>query len=497
MRAVGVASSSSRGAGAPLEFSASTPDLIALAHAAVRARPVARERLADAIALARALARTSQLGQAAQVIRLLGATDEQGQAWLSLVRQIAADGDDEAARALADAIGSRPWHAKAVGVLAESRARIGEYEAARSLAMSIPYPHDRLRTWASLAEASAVSGNPTWTAEFLDWAEQTETLDDWTVPTLPILIRAAEAAGDHSRALVFLARLESAARREHADREALRAGRTSRLQEGALSDTPALLPLLQAVISVGEYERAEVLLAKVRGWTGRAKARSAVAGALAQCGKAGRAERLACSIKDPGHRASALAALADAAAIAGNAARVTAVGKLVAASGELVNAGPVIAVGEAWAALGAADRAEAWVRSIAMPALRVEAQAAIAEALAIAGDLGRAETLALDIGDLQLRGEALYRLVTVLAEAGLLARAEAVAGSIPEASTRVRALAVIAAHAEKEAEARRLVGPALEVGDWPAVIEVLARVEPTAVTTIAEESLHHVADRQR
>ncbi|PKW12530.1 hypothetical protein BX260_7902 [Streptomyces sp. 5112.2] len=86
--------------------------------------------------------------------------------------------------------------------------------------------------------------------------------------------------------------------------------------------------------------------------------------------------------------------------------------------------------------------------------------------------------------------------MTVLAEAGLLARAEAVAGSIPEASTRVRALAVIAAHAEKEAEARRLVGPALGVGDWPAVIEVLARVEPTAVTTIAEESLHHVADRQ-
>ncbi|SEB54903.1 hypothetical protein SAMN05428944_0191 [Streptomyces sp. 1222.5] len=171
-------------------------------------------------------------------------------------------------------------------------------------------------------------------------------------------------------------------------------------------------------------------------------------------------------------------------------------GKLVAASGELVNTGPVIAVGEAWAALGAADRAEAWVRSIAMPALRVEAQAAVAEALAIAGDLGRAEALALDIGDLQLRGEALYPLVTVLAEAGLLARAEAVAGSIPEASTRVRALAVIAAHAEKEAEARRLVGPALGVGDWPAVIEVLARVEPTAVTTIAEESLHHVADRQ-
>ncbi|MFF8867805.1 hypothetical protein ACF08B_37830 [Streptomyces sp. NPDC015139] len=495
MRAVGVASSSSRSAGTPLEFSASTPDLIALAHAAARTRPVARERLADAIALAVALARTSQLGQAAQVIRLLATTDEQGQAWLSLVRQIAADGDDEAARALADAIGSRPWHAKAVGVLAENRARIGEFEDARSLAMSIPYPHDRLRTWASLAEASAVSGNRAWTAEFLDRAEQTETLDDWAVPTLPILVRAAEAAGDHSRTLVFLARLESAARREHADQEALRGGRTSR-QQVALSDTPALLPLLQAVISVGEYEGAEVLLAKVRGRTGRAKATSAVAGALARCGKAGRAERLACCIKDPGQRASALAALADAAALAGNAARITAVGKLVAASDELVNAGPVIAVGEAWAALGAADRAEAWVRSITMPALRAEAQAAVAEALAVAGDLGRAEALARDIGDLQLLGEALYRLVTVLAEAGLLARAEAVAGSIAEASRRVRALAVIAAHSEKEAEARRLVGPALEVGDWPAVIEVLARVEPTAVTAIAEESLHQVADRQ-
>ncbi|WP_190016705.1 hypothetical protein [Streptomyces lucensis] len=395
---------------------------------------------------------------------------------------------------MTDAIGSRPWQAKSIGVLAQSRARIGEYEDARSLAMSIPYPRDRIRAWASLAEASAVSGDLTWAAEFLDRAEQTETFDDWTVPILPLLIRAAEAAGERSRALVFVARLESTARCEHADREALRTGHTDQPRKGALSDTPALLPLLQGMISVGEYERAEALLAKVCGRADRAKATSAVAGALARCGKAGRAERLARNIKDPGHRASALAALADAGAVAGNAGRITAVGELVAASDELVNAGPVIAVGEAWAAMGAADRAESWVRSIAVPALRVEAQAAVAETLAVVGDLERAEALALDLGDLELRSEALNRLVTVLAERGLGARAEAVADSIPEASTRVRALAVVAAHAETVSDARRLAAPALDVGDWPAVIDVLARVEPTALTVIAEESLHQVAE---
>lgn len=103
MRVAGVASGSSGGAGSPFESSASTPDLMALAHVAARARPAARQRLADIVALAGALARTSRLGQAAEVIRLLRATDEQGQAWLSLIRQVAADGDHEAARALTDA----------------------------------------------------------------------------------------------------------------------------------------------------------------------------------------------------------------------------------------------------------------------------------------------------------------------------------------------------------------------------------------------------------
>ncbi|MBL1082285.1 hypothetical protein JK359_09865 [Streptomyces actinomycinicus] len=494
VRAAGIGSGSAPDTKEPCHSSRST-DLVALARDAARARPAGEERPTDVVALATALARVSRPRSAARVVRLLPAGDERGRAWLAVIRRTAADGDFDTALSLKDAVGNRPWAAKAVGLLARVRAENGQYEGARSLAESIPYPHDRLQTWAVLAEVAAEAGDPEWAPEFLDRAEQTERVHDaWTLPALPVLIRAAQLAGDHDRALASVARLEGIARSESAAREALRGGRTGDRQEkGTLSDTPALVPLLQASIGLGEYERVDALLKRVRERADRAKATAATVRALAQCGEVGRAERLARSVKHPGHRAAALASVADAAAAAGDRETIAALGESLAGADEMVHAGPVIAVAEAWAAVGAADRAEAWTRSIAVPALRVEAQAAVAEALAGAGDLERAEAFALRLGDPDLRAEALHRVVTCLAEGGLTARAEDLAGRIQGASRRARALAVVASHAG-ETDARRLAAPALAVGDWPAVIEVLARVDPSAVAAVAEESLRRAAE---
>ncbi|MEU0003630.1 hypothetical protein ABZ079_04800 [Streptomyces sp. NPDC006314] len=431
------------------------------------------------------------------VIRLLHGSDEQGKAWRAVIREIAIGGDHDTALALTGAMENRPWRAKVRGMLALVRAGNGEYEQARSLAESVQYPHERLRTWALLAQTSAESGNLAWALEFLDRAEQTETLhDDWTLSALPILIRAAEVAGDHDRALVLVARLESVAHRESAGREALMGRNGDRSKKAELSDTPALSLLLQAVISVAEYERVGTLLGMVRKPADRAKATAAAVRALAQSGAADRAERLARSIKDSGHRARALAGVADAAALVRDTKVINAVGELVAESDEMANAGPIIAVAEAWAAVGAADRAEAWMQSISLPALRLEARAAAAEALAAVGDIGRAEALARTLTDPELRAEALHRIVAALAEKGLTDRAEAVANAVQGPDCRARALAVVATHAEGP-KVRRFVAPALEMGDWATVIETLARVEPTAVTAIAEESLRQDVDRQQ
>ncbi|MEU4733128.1 hypothetical protein [Streptomyces sp. NPDC023588] len=448
--------------------------------------------------MAAVLARVPDLQRALDVVRLLHGPAEQAPAWLAVVRETAAGGDHTAALALVEAMKHRPSRAEAAGVLAQVRARNGEHEQALALAETIPYPHARLLAWAMLAQAAADSGDHPWTLEFLDRAERVETgHDEWTAPAIPVLIRAAAAVGDRDRTLAWIERLEEVARRESAARTALRAGRDeSRSKTSPLSDTPTLQPLLRTVAGVGEHERAKALLKSVRGKAPRAVATAAAARACAQYGDRVRALRLARSIEDPGHRAGALAAVADAAARAGDVDMINAVGELVTNGEQLVDAAAVLAVGEAWARVGAADRAEAWIRSIRTPALRHEARAVVAEGLAVAGAFERAEALARTLGDPELCAEVLAEVVSALALAGSTGQAEAVACSIQRSTWRARALAVVAVHAQ-DPDARRLVVPALERGDWPSVIEVLARVEPAAVAAIADESLLRAADRRR
>jgi len=117
-------------------------------------------------------------------------------------------------------------------------------------------------------------------------------------------------------------------------------------------------------------------------------------------------------------------------------------------------------VAEAAARAGVPGSAEQAARSITRPDEQARALAGAAEAAARAGDPGRAGALA--------------------------AAAEQAARSVTDPYLQARALARVAGVAEP-ATARSCIAGALAVWSWSTPLEVLARVDPVALSAFADE----------
>ena len=81
-------------------------------------------------------------------------------------------------------------------------------------------------------------------------------------------------------------------------------------------------------------------------------------------------------------------------------------------------------------------------------------------------------------------------LAVVHATLGDVERAEELAMGITHRTFRTLALTGMARQAGDSPRARRLVALALHVGHWTDALELLARLEPAALTALADERRH-------
>jgi lipopolysaccharide biosynthesis regulator YciM len=212
------------------------------------------------------------------------------------------------------------------------------------------------------------------------------------------------------------------------------------------------------VAAGGDHDRAARLAGAAEALTGqitnqdrRAEALAQLAAVIAADGDHDRAEALTGQITDPHRRAEALAQLAGVAAAGGDHDR----------------------------AARLADEAEALTGQITDPHRRAEALAQLAGVAAAGGDhdraarlAGEAEALTGQITDPDQRAEALAQLAKILVE-------------------KDKETSPVPGHARSSSplmvRARHLLGAALVTGSWIQIVASLARVEPLAVTALADE----------
>jgi len=151
------------------------------------------------------------------------------------------------------------------------------------------------------------------------------------------------------------------------------------------------------------------------------------------------------------------------------------------------------------------DKAEELTVQITAPDSWADALDSLVEAAVANGDLDRAEALVTQITDPDSRAEALGQLVEAAAACDDLDRAEALIAQITNPGTRARALSRLAMAIARTSEktlpirkyphgsspmlvrARHLLGEALATGSWTDVAASLARLDPPAVSTLADE----------
>jgi hypothetical protein len=134
-----------------------------------------------------------------------------------------------------------------------------------------------------------------------------------------------------------------------------------------------------------------------------------------------------------------------------------------------------------------AKKAKAAAQAVTDPAARAEVLADLARPTA--SNLDRAEAAARSITDPSQQARAFANLARAAGDAGDLDRAEAAARSITDPSQQAQALAELARKAEP-GRARALLAWALTTGHWLASVNILVKISPAAVISIADEYLN-------
>jgi hypothetical protein len=383
--------------------------------------------------------------------------------------------------------------------LARAAAAGGDHERAETLVAQITSEGLRAKALARLARAVAAAGDRDRAARLAEEAQQLVAqvygldLRAWAWAWAR-LVEGVAAGGNHERAKALAAQISE---------PYLRAKTLVRIAEEA---------------DGGDYERAEALVAQITAPGQRAGALARIAEAAAASGDHDRATRLTAAaevtaqVSDPTLRAEVLARLARVVAAGGDYDKAEAhVAQITAPSQRATElawlAGRVAVGGDHERADRLIDEAKSLVAQILeFPAgLRAEAFARLAEAVAAGGDPNRAETLTKQITDPYYRGKALGWLAEAVAAGGDPNRAEALIAQIIDPNRRALALTQLAqklvetsqetppaaehAHSSSPvmARARRLLAEALVTSSWTEIVVGLARVDPPAVSALADE----------
>ncbi len=437
---------------------------------------------------------------------------------------------DEAERLIAQ-ISDPSQRAEALARLAESATASGDHKRGAVLLMEVTSPGLRAKALARFALAAATAGNHDRAARLVDEAERlVAQISDRSqrATELTRLAVGVAVVGDHERAEGLAAQISdpdlragafarlawaAAVRGDHDKAEALvvrisepilRAEALSRLPGGVAAGwdldeaetlvaqlsaldqrARALTWLAEAAAAGGDHDRATRLTAAAEALTEQAGSRDLREAVLARLavvvgagGDQDKAEALIAQISPPGPRAEALARLATRAAAGGDHDWAT---RLIDAAESLVAQVPMFRIWRAWTLArlaeavvigGDHDRAETLIEQITEPDPREEALGRFAEAVAASGDHNRAEALIARISDPNRRASALARVAVTLVEANQ---------ETPPAREHTPSRSPLMVRA------RRLAAEALVTSSWTEVVDSLARVDPLALRTLADE----------
>ncbi|MET7968795.1 hypothetical protein [Micromonospora sp. NPDC005305] len=416
--------------------------LAAQAEAVARTIPTVAWQPYALASVAAAVAAAGDSGGARRLACSITNPGMRAKALVQVVKALAAAGDWRNAQAVAYSIDGAYRRAEALASVAGALAGAGELPRAEGLAWLITDPFQRARALVSVATALAATGDRDHGRAVAAQAEAVARTINAVDPQAEILAAIAEVqafAGAPDRA-VFLAhslisagwqmKALTAIAQALADAGNLDRGRAVAAQAEtvarSVTDTDwqarMLRAAVDALITIGDLNRAESAARLITETVWQASALSTVSEAMMLAGELARAETVAGSIADPAFQVRALA--------------------------ELVPA--LVGLGEPERGHAVATRAEAAARSISDPEERVEALARVASAFVKVGQGDHGHALAAEAAagartvDLVWREAAVSRAAIDLAGAGYADVADALAASLTEPSQAAPALRAVA-----------------------------------------------------
>ncbi|MFF6860729.1 tetratricopeptide repeat protein [Streptomyces ardesiacus] len=459
-----------------------TPDLVALSRLAVHRAKLSRRNDHIPTYLPVVWAQLGRYSRAEALARSITTPARQVRALASVSRQIAAAGDVQRARKVAEeaercvlAVTELGEQARAYAVIARSLARAGDRDRARllvtraeeltcsmteggqrsdvlgavaraavaggdverGLALAKSVPHASERAHALCVVAMEVADASDW-RRAQDIARSAGPRSDWA-PALAAVARAASAAGDRQVAADIAGQAVSLAMsiRNPSRRAWILAGVAHELAEAGMARRAKKV-----------LRRAEESAHEVTRTSERCDRLITIARAMAFSGASDRAVALAGGFDTPRRRTKALAVVASGLAANGETRRAEELAAEAEARARAMNGRHHVGrdqavLAQATASTGDLHQAEEIARAISDAPQRDRSLTVVAEAFALAGDLGRAEGVAASITDLAQRSTALLLIVRAGVTRDDRQRVGRVARSIEDTECRRRALAAL------------------------------------------------------
>ncbi|MET0495149.1 MAG: trypsin-like peptidase domain-containing protein [Actinoplanes sp.] len=373
------------------------------------------------------------------------------------------------ALALADSFDDRYLRVKTLRNVAHRLADSGDLTRAETVATSIDHPIMRAPALIDVARAAGSQGDPTRARSLAERAEaDIRLLPDSYHPNSELL--------DVARLRIGLGDVERAGRLiQEVEKSAIGT-------EGSTPDIDTLLTIAPIVADSHDIDRARVLVEWIIDLSGkladpvrRLKVRARVSRLTAEIGDRERAHRFAAEVA---MEAEAVMSLPAAIEIHDDAGRSTD-----------HRYEPVVTLAGVLAGLGDLDRALSLAQATGNDHISGSAAIEMVRVLARKGDIDTAETSARAISDDPYRDSALREVVTVLASRGELERAAALAQEFSSPGNHHGLWSGVVGKTGVRNE-RRQLAYALQLDDWRDCLPHVVRVDPSAITTIADDVLH-------
>ncbi|MDJ0342834.1 hypothetical protein QMK19_23300 [Streptomyces sp. H10-C2] len=408
--------------------------------------------------------------------------------------------------------------AQVLGAASVAAALAGDMTRAHTVAASVRGAYERAETWVELAKVSLDRGDRDRAAALLADAERLCRDHIWPRPhaeALTALVEAACTAGERERATrltedlaAFAATIAVPSRRADAQVPLVgalaRTGRIAQAEAVARATAEshrewAYVELVKVLAGRGEFGTAQEIVRGLGDREDQIKAGRSLAHAAITHRRFALAERLLDAFPGtPGDQrqdqARLLTALAGAAAIGGAHHRATVLAECVqelawASGGSEYRDEMVRYEAEALAWSRRFDAAEDRSRSITDSFWRALAVDGLVQAAARLGEPGFTvwahRAARLPCADSRYRSTSLTLLARATAFTGDLRSALAAAERIPLPGWRASALAGLSHHAPAE-QGRQLMSRALELGDWPGLLDDLVRCVPGTLLALAD-----------